>query len=349
MSKIFIGGISYDTTERDLKSYFSQFGRISYSTIVYDLNTGISKGYGFIFVQDEESVEEIIKKGKHLINGRLVDANRAKGKDFQTVQDAILKEKRRLFVGGISTQTTEDDLYEYFSTFGKVLNTFIIRDPFTRASKGFGYVEYERIEDAEWVLSYNGHFLHGRKISVDYRKSKEGSNHYMKKFTKPESDITQYKYIQEEKKQVSPLPNSNRFYHSTYYSNQNQDLERGNKDQRQCYQPNIDWKKKDYNAMGRQNDWLHETYPISTNLEEIGNNEIYGTQKIVSSTYDSINRISSKIFYNHLAKVQSKIKNNNKDFSNKKYDYKYTVEGEESKNKRCMRIDAYINRLHKRQ
>ncbi len=170
-SRLFIGGISFDTTERDLREHFQQYGPITSCTIVYHKKSGISKGYGFLKVESEGATEKILEVCKHFIKGRLVDVSHALDKNAVVPSHLLTKGFRRLFVGGLSHKISTDHLLDYFSRFGRVLNAFVITDPITKASKNFGYVEFEEVRDAKLALSYKPHVLMGLKLSVQNHKN----------------------------------------------------------------------------------------------------------------------------------------------------------------------------------
>ncbi len=74
----------------------------------------------------------------------------------------------KLFCGGLSWSTTSDSLQEAFSNFGQVTEAAVISDRETGRSRGFGFVTFERAEDAqEAVKAMNGAELDGRSIRVD--------------------------------------------------------------------------------------------------------------------------------------------------------------------------------------
>lgn len=80
----------------------------------------------------------------------------------------------KLFVGGISWETTEDSLRELFSKAGKVVSARIITDRQTGKSKGFGFVEMETAEEAKKATAeFNGKELDGRKLTVNEARPQE--------------------------------------------------------------------------------------------------------------------------------------------------------------------------------
>ena len=80
MSKrLYIGGLSFHTTEDGLKEAFSQAGSVSSATIVIDKMTGRSRGFGFVEMENDEEAESAITmwNGKEL-DGRTLTVNEAR-------------------------------------------------------------------------------------------------------------------------------------------------------------------------------------------------------------------------------------------------------------------------------
>lgn len=74
---------------------------------------------------------------------------------------------KKLYIGSLSYDTTDDGLRELFATVGTVLSAEVIRDRNTGRSKGFGFVEMETVEEAEKAIGeLNGTMLDGREIKV---------------------------------------------------------------------------------------------------------------------------------------------------------------------------------------
>jgi len=75
---------------------------------------------------------------------------------------------KKLFVGSLPYSTTNPQLEEIFSKFGKVVSCEIIADRFSGQSKGFAFVEMENDKEADEAISkLNGTELEGRKIIVN--------------------------------------------------------------------------------------------------------------------------------------------------------------------------------------
>lgn len=77
--KLYVGGLSYDTTEDSLKETFSGAGTVESATIIMDKMTNRSKGFGFVEMATEEEAQKAIEMfdGKEL-DGRTVKVNEAK-------------------------------------------------------------------------------------------------------------------------------------------------------------------------------------------------------------------------------------------------------------------------------
>jgi len=82
--KLFVGGLSYETTEATLKEIFSQSGTVESATVITDKISGRSKGFGFVEMSSEEEAQKAIE----MFNGKEID-----GKNV-TVNEARPQESR---------------------------------------------------------------------------------------------------------------------------------------------------------------------------------------------------------------------------------------------------------------
>ncbi len=71
-TKLFVGNLSYNTSEEDLRSLFAQAGTVASVTLITDRDTGRSKGFAFVEMSSQSEAEQAIK----LFNGSMLD-NRA--------------------------------------------------------------------------------------------------------------------------------------------------------------------------------------------------------------------------------------------------------------------------------
>ena len=78
-NKLFVGGISWSTSDDALKAFFSQVGTVVSATVIMDRFSGKSKGFGFVEMDSDESANKAISlfDGKEL-DGRTVKVNEAK-------------------------------------------------------------------------------------------------------------------------------------------------------------------------------------------------------------------------------------------------------------------------------
>jgi len=65
----------------------------------------------------------------------MVEVNQAIKKNGEVPEDIKFKSLRKIFVGGLATDTSREDLVAHFWQFGKVLNAYVIYDPITKQSK----------------------------------------------------------------------------------------------------------------------------------------------------------------------------------------------------------------------
>ena len=74
----------------------------------------------------------------------------------------------KLYVGGLSFDTTDDSLRVFFETVGPVASASVVRDRFSGQARGFGFVEMMQTADARRAITeLNGKELDGRTITVD--------------------------------------------------------------------------------------------------------------------------------------------------------------------------------------
>ncbi len=81
MKRIYIGNLNFKTTEENLTEKFAQFGEVTSATIIKDKTSGLSKGFGFVEMPNDDEAEKAISglKGRD-IDGRKVRVSIAEDK-----------------------------------------------------------------------------------------------------------------------------------------------------------------------------------------------------------------------------------------------------------------------------
>lgn len=78
-SKIYVGNLSYNTSEDELRDLFSQYGNIEEIKLIIDFNTGRSKGFGFITYASNQDCETAVEKANGFeLGGRKLKVNIAR-------------------------------------------------------------------------------------------------------------------------------------------------------------------------------------------------------------------------------------------------------------------------------
>ncbi|KAL4228954.1 hypothetical protein ACF0H5_011994 [Mactra antiquata] len=135
--KLFLGGLAPETTEDSIKDHFGSYGTIVDCVVMRDPEKKRSRGFGFVTFAESSCVTDVQANRPHKIDGKQVETKRATPKSQQAEgQDAKVSTKK-LFVGGIKDEITEEMIREEFSKYGSVEGVKIIQ------GKGFGFIDFE--------------------------------------------------------------------------------------------------------------------------------------------------------------------------------------------------------------
>ncbi|XP_036403855.1 heterogeneous nuclear ribonucleoprotein A/B-like isoform X2 [Megalops cyprinoides] len=163
--KMFVGGLSWDTSKKDLKDYFSKFGEVTDCTIKMDPNTGRSRGFGFILFKESSSVDKVLEQKEHRLDGRQIDPKKAMAMKKEPV--------KKIFVGGLNPETTEEKIREYFGTFGEIESIELPMDPKTNKRRGFVFITFKEESPVKKVLEKKYHNVSGSKCEIKIAQPKE--------------------------------------------------------------------------------------------------------------------------------------------------------------------------------
>ncbi len=78
---LFVGNLSYEVTEADLREAFEEFGPVSSAAVITDRETGRSRGFGFIEMGDAEAKAAIDGLNDKDLKGRQLNVNEAKPRE----------------------------------------------------------------------------------------------------------------------------------------------------------------------------------------------------------------------------------------------------------------------------
>ncbi|KAH9297631.1 hypothetical protein KI387_029313, partial [Taxus chinensis] len=188
--KLFIGGISWETTEETLREYFKHYGEVADTVIMRDRNTGSARGFGFVVFADPNVADRVVQE-KHTIAGRAVEAKRALPRSEQQPQQnqgfggprvsnagptqGFAQRTKKIFVGGLPATLTEDEFKKYFEQFGNITDVVVMYDNGTQRPRGFGFITFDSEDAVEVVLQKSFHELHDKLVEVKRAVPKDGN------------------------------------------------------------------------------------------------------------------------------------------------------------------------------
>jgi RNA recognition motif-containing protein len=165
--KVFVGGLSPDTKMEHLREYFSNFGAVESVTVKYD-KSGRSKGFGFVLFEDQDTPNKVYSQDVHIIQGKRVDTKSAHRRDQALA--------RKVFVGGLDPEITDEELQEYFSQFGTIAQIEAPIDKIKQKRRPFCFILFENEQSAEEVLKQPRHTLAGKSIDCKHANPKNLEN-----------------------------------------------------------------------------------------------------------------------------------------------------------------------------
>lgn len=72
MPRLFVGNIPWTVGNKELRDYFSQFGMVTFSRVIFDKSTGFSRGFGFLQFASNEAYSNAVNRSLHVIDGGLL-------------------------------------------------------------------------------------------------------------------------------------------------------------------------------------------------------------------------------------------------------------------------------------
>lgn len=166
--KLFVGGLSWQTNQDKLREYFGQFGNVTDVLVMKDPITQRSRGFGFITFSNPEAVDRVLSVPSHCLDGKKIDPKHATPKSKSKANKT-----KKIFVGGVSQETSADEVKAYFNQFGKVEEAVMLMDQQTKRHRGFGFVTFENEETVDRVCEIHFHTIKNKKVECKKAQPKE--------------------------------------------------------------------------------------------------------------------------------------------------------------------------------
>ncbi|KAJ7905560.1 polyadenylate-binding protein [Mycena olivaceomarginata] len=180
---IFIKNLDEAIDNKALHDTFAAFGNVLSCKVATDEH-GLSKGYGFVHYETGEAADSAIKavNGMLLNDKKVYVGHHISRKERQSKLDEMKTQFTNLYVKNVHPDMTQEEFEKLFHEFGTVTSCLIQVDE-TGKSKEFGFVNYERHEDAQKAVDALHDSEHyGKKLFAKMEKlSKyQGVNLYIK-------------------------------------------------------------------------------------------------------------------------------------------------------------------------
>ena len=182
---LWVGQLSWNVDNDWLKSEFERYGTVTDARVQYDRDSGRSRGFGYVDFEtsaqaakaaEEAQGQEVDGRGLRVdLQAPRAPKERIEGR-AKRFNDELSEPTNTLFLGGIAWALTENDIWNAFGEYGEVAGVRLPKDPESGRSKGFGYVEFDTVENAGKALeALNGQPLGGRPIRVDFAGKRDNA------------------------------------------------------------------------------------------------------------------------------------------------------------------------------
>jgi len=157
--KLFAGGLSGNTSEKDITDYFSKYGEVESVDLKKDHVTQRSRGFGFVTFKTPAALDAAVAEKFHTINGKKFEPRKAK------VQTS------KIFVGGLKDELSDEDIKTHFSQFGNITDAQIPFDKQNNKRKGFCFLIFEGADTAKKIIEQDAGKQTINGVQVDVKKA----------------------------------------------------------------------------------------------------------------------------------------------------------------------------------
>uniref|UniRef100_A0A0D9QXK8 RRM domain-containing protein n=1 Tax=Chlorocebus sabaeus TaxID=60711 RepID=A0A0D9QXK8_CHLSB len=172
LRKLFIGELSFETTDESLRSHFEQWGMLMDYAVMRDSNTKHSRGFGFVTYATMEKVDAAMDARPHKVYRRVMEPKRAVSREDSQRRGAHLSVKK-IFVGGLKEDSEEDHLRDYFEQYGKIEVIEIMTDQRSGKKRGFAFVTFDDDDCVDKIVIPKYHTVNGHNCEARIVLSKQ--------------------------------------------------------------------------------------------------------------------------------------------------------------------------------
>ncbi|KAI6694090.1 hypothetical protein NL676_021800 [Syzygium grande] len=171
-TKLYFGNLPYNVDSAQLAGIIQDYGSPELVEVLYDRDTGRSRGFAFVTMSSIEDCNAVIQNldGSEYM-GRTLRVNFS---DKPKPKEPLYPETDyKLFVGNLSWSVTSESLTKAFQEYGNVVGARVLYDGETGRSRGYGFVSYSTKSEMETAIeSLNGVELEGRPMRVSLAEGK---------------------------------------------------------------------------------------------------------------------------------------------------------------------------------
>ncbi|XP_030676123.1 heterogeneous nuclear ribonucleoprotein A3-like isoform X2 [Nomascus leucogenys] len=172
LRKLFIGGLSFETTDDSLREHFEKWGTLTDCVVMRDPQTNRSRVFGFVTYSCVEEVDAAMCARPHKVDGRVVEPKRPVSGEGSVKPGAHLTVKT-IFVGGIEEDTEECNLRDYVEKYGKIETTEVLEDGQSGQKRGFAFVTFDDHDTVDKIVVQQYHTVNGQNGEVQKALSKQ--------------------------------------------------------------------------------------------------------------------------------------------------------------------------------
>lgn len=170
---IYIGNVSFDAVESELRNAFAEHGTIQKIQMPLDRNTGRSRGFAFVTMSSqEEHLAAIEAMNETEVAGRIIYVSESLPKDkvIENKKKYTAKKTRdqgtKIYVGNLNFDTSMETLKATFEEYGDVKDCFIPSD-YEGNPRGFAFIQMDDDNALSAIEGLNGVELDGRTLNVN--------------------------------------------------------------------------------------------------------------------------------------------------------------------------------------